>query len=112
MSPDTRAIGGFTAAIDNDSIATTQVVTTPSDDGEGEFPYVTNEPVAVAPGTYTVAVYVGDRLGPYSRWVPGCTDDVSSLYDRIETFEVRESQAVDVEIEFDLQHQGNLCADR
>ena len=109
MYPDARAIGGFTAAIDSDSFATTQIVTAPSDDGDGEFPYVTSEPLGVAPGTYTIAVYVGNDLGPYSRWVPGCSDGVI-LYDRVETFEVSEGEAVDIEIEFDLQHQRNLCS--
>ncbi len=109
MFPDTRAIGGFTAAIDSDSFATTQVVTTPADDWEGEFPYVTDEPVGVAPGTYTIAVYVSNDLGPYSRWMPGCSDGVI-LYDRVETFEVGEGQAFDIEIQFDLQQQEALCS--
>ena len=109
MYPDTRAIGGFTAAIDSDSFTTTQVVTTPSEDGEGEFPYVTDKPVGVAPGTYTIAGYVSNSLGPYSRWVPGCSEEVI-LYERVETFEVGEGQTVHVEIQFDLQQQRDLCS--
>jgi hypothetical protein len=36
------------------------------------FPYVTDEPLTVQPGTYTLVVYLSrERLSPYSRWVPG-----------------------------------------
>lgn len=109
MYPDTRAIGGFTTAIDSASFAATQVVTTPSEEWEGEFPYVTNQPVGVAPGTYTIAVYLSNNLGPYSRWMPGCSEG-TILYDRVETFEVEEGQAVDIEIQFDLEQQKELCS--
>jgi hypothetical protein len=109
MYPDTRAIGGFTTAIDTDNFTTTQVVTTPSEDWEGEFPYVTVQPVGVAPGTYTIAVYLSNDLGPYSRWMPACSDGVI-LYERVETFEVEEGQAVDVEINLDRQKQRDLCS--
>jgi hypothetical protein len=109
MYPDSRAVGGFTTSIDRDSFSTTHVITTPSDGWVGEFPYVTDEPLGVAPGTYTLAVYVSDQLGPYSRWVPGCTDD-TTLYERVQTFEIGEGQTVDLDIGFDLENQRNLCS--
>jgi len=94
--PDNRAIGGFAADIDKDPFSYTLYVHEPdaSDDAfDGPFPYVAEAALAVEPGTYTLVLWLGSRLGPYSRWVPG---DIFGLVGCETILEVKEGPGTTV----------------
>ena len=74
MYPDQRVVGGFGVAVDEEQFTTTQTIAEPGKEFEGAFPYVTQVPLQVPPGTYTLALWAApDALGPYGRWVPSDT---------------------------------------
>lgn len=76
--PDRSRRGGFSVPIDSDPFSTTQVVHHgyrgwPDASLGLPFPYVLDEVATVEPGTYTLTLFVADRVLPYSRWVPALT---------------------------------------
>jgi hypothetical protein len=93
--PDHRAIGGFAASVDTDSFSTIQLVRQPADNYEGLFPYVGEDPLVLPPGTYTLMVWLGRDLGPYSRWVPASSEGLTGC---VATVEVEEGQAATVTV--------------
>lgn len=93
--PDNRAIGGFAARVDSDPFSTTHLVRQPGDVGEGPFPYVGEDPLIVEPGTYTMMVWLGRELGPYSRWVPASSEGLVGCEALVE---VKEGRAATVTV--------------
>ena len=71
---DREPVGGFWSVISGDDFTTTEVVRKPGDLGGGRFPFVSAAALTVAPGEYTLVVWVDDALNPASRWVPINTD--------------------------------------
>lgn len=76
--PDARVVGGFAANVARSDFSTIQLVRRPIPEDDlavfdGPFPYVSEEPLTVEPGTYTLLVWADDAIGPYSRWVPGAS---------------------------------------
>lgn len=71
-------VGGFGVPVDADPFTTTQTINQPAP-GEPEFvfPYVTDTPVQVEPGTYTLMLWSApEQLTPagsslWGRWEPG-----------------------------------------
>jgi hypothetical protein len=90
--PDTRVIGGFGAEVSSDLWSDDRVVRQPMAqmDTAQPFPYVTDEPLAVRPGIYTLVLYLSrEPLSPYSRWVPaGAFGALTELWGCQKTFTV------------------------
>ncbi len=72
-------VGGFGVAVDTDPFSTTQIVRSPRPDlrsdsffPEEDWPYVTDDPALVEPGTYMLILWLGEPpLCCYSApWVP------------------------------------------
>lgn len=92
-----HAIGGF-AAIVSDASPITQVVHRPDrhfDSRNELFPYVLEDVLTVQPGKYTLFLWLGPRIGPYSRWTPG--DDPGLKVCRT-TFIVKDLQGTAVDL--------------
>jgi hypothetical protein len=80
-------VGGFGVVVDADPFAVTQTIASPASDQndvDTQFPGVSDEPLIVEPGQYTIMIWIDEELGPYSRWVPadspglgGCRVDVT-----------------------------------
>jgi len=84
---DSDALGGFWSVVDGNDFTTTEVVREPGTPGMGPFPHVTDEALTVAPGTYTLVVWVDVGLGGLNRWVPVNSDGMG-LYGCQIVFEV------------------------
>jgi hypothetical protein len=65
--PDNRAIGGFAARVGSNPFSTTRLVRQPADIGVGPFPYLGHDVLEVRPGTYTLTLWLGNRLISYRR---------------------------------------------
>jgi hypothetical protein len=97
-------VGGFGAAVDADPFSTTQVVRAPQPgnwpedfDRDADWPYVTDEPVMLEPGTYTLQLWLGEPplccyLDPFlpngSPTLSGCTT----------VFTVKEDEQVNITV--------------
>lgn len=85
--PDSRGMGGFGVVVDADPFAATRTIARPASDqidADTQFPHVSEEPLVVEPGEYTIMLWIGEELSGYSRWVPaegpglgGCRVDVT-----------------------------------
>jgi hypothetical protein len=106
-TPVDSSIGGFAADIDTDPFATTQLIREPSEAFVGPFPYVSDAPLKVEPGVYTLSLWwrPDDPLLPYSRWVPAAQDGLAGCATVIE---VPEGGSADVTItgDFTLEWAG------
>jgi hypothetical protein len=72
---DELVVGGFGVAVDAEPFTTTQTVNEPGEEFKGLFPFVTDTPIQVAPGTYTLMLWAAPQdLGAYGRWVPADTN--------------------------------------
>ena len=95
IHPDTRVVGGFGVRGPSDRWSDDQVVRRPMPemDTGRPFPYVTDEPLEVEPGTYALVVYLSrDPLTPFSRWVPaGAFGALSEMWGCQATFTVEQS---------------------
>jgi hypothetical protein len=68
-------VGGFWSVAATDDFTTTEVLRTLRSPGEGQFPFVSEETLMLEPGTYTLVLWVDDRLSIASGWVPINTDE-------------------------------------
>jgi hypothetical protein len=84
--PNENVVGGFGATVDADPFSTPQVVREPQPDlaidsvrPESAWPYVTDEPLMLEPGTYRLQLWYGEPplCGYNAPWLPG--DTSSSL---------------------------------
>jgi len=89
---DGGAVGGFWAVVDASEYATTKLIVEPAADGVGRYPYVTDEPLTVEPGTYTLVLWLDTSLGSWNRWIPVNTDGAGLIGCRQE-FEVTDAGA-------------------
>ncbi len=89
------ALGGFWSVVDGNAFTTTEVIREPGVFGESRFPFVTDQALMVAPGTYTLVLWVDDGLGPVSRWVPVNSDGMG-LYGCQAVFEVGDDTQTDI----------------
>jgi hypothetical protein len=95
-NPDRNGVGGFAARVDADPFSTTQQVLQPQRGQDWRpFPGVSEEPLRVEPGTYTLDLWLAPQLGPYSRWVPAGTPGLAGCET---TFDVGQG-ALTVEID-------------
>lgn len=90
------AVGGFAAHVASNNFSTTQPIRQGADEdsdtyGDSPFPYVTEETQLVEPGTYTLALWASNNLGPYSRWMPGLSAGVELIGCQV-VFEVEQRQ--------------------
>jgi hypothetical protein len=98
-------VGGFGVAVDADPFSTTQVVRAPQyDPGDfpadfdygADWPFVTDEPVTVGPGTYSLQLWLGEPpLCCFSDFVPA---DSPSLSGCVTVFTVEEGEQVDITV--------------
>jgi hypothetical protein len=102
---DRDALGGFWVVVDGDDATTTEVAREPGVFGESRFPFITDQALTVAPGTYTLVVWVDDGLGPVSRWVP-LNSDGMGLYGCQAVFEVGDAAQTDVVVTANLVPNG------
>jgi hypothetical protein len=102
---DRDALGGFWSVVDGDPFTATEVVREPAEPPTGWFPHVTDQALIVAPGTYTLVVWVDTGLGGMSRWVPVNTDG-KGLYGCQTVFEVGDTAQTDVTVPANLVPNG------
>lgn len=102
---DRDALGGFWSVISGDDFTTTEVVRKLGDLGVGRFPFVSDQALTVAPGRYTLVVWVDDALSPASRWVPINTDG-QGLFGCQMVFEVGADAQTGVAVTANLQPDG------
>ena len=102
---DRDPVGGFWSVISGDDFTTTEVVRKPGDLGVGRFPFVSAAALTVAPGEYTLVVWVDDALNPASRWVPINTDGRGLLGCQV-VFEVGDDAQTDVVVTANLHPDG------
>jgi hypothetical protein len=102
---DSDALGGFWVVVDGDDATTTEVVREPGALGDGRFPFVADQALNVAPGMYTLVMWVDDGLGPVSRWVP-LNSDGAGLYGCQTVFEVGDAAQTDVTVTANLVPDG------
>jgi hypothetical protein len=102
---DRDALGGFWSVVEGDDFTTTEVVREPGAVGEGRFPFVSEQALTVAPGTYTLVMWVDLGLGAVSRWVP-LNSDGMGLYGCQAVFEVGEEAQTDVVVTANLVPNG------
>jgi hypothetical protein len=98
---DSDALGGFWVVVDGDDATTTEVLREPGALGDGRFPFVAEQALKVAPGAYTLVMWVDDGLGPVSRWVP-LNSDGAGLYGCQAVFEVGDAAQTDVTVTANL----------
>jgi hypothetical protein len=68
---DTRAVGGFGVATGPSPLTVTRTIKRKTALGAGDaFPYVDDVPVRLSQGWYTLLLWRGPTLDPYSRWFP------------------------------------------
>lgn len=89
---DGGAVGGFWAVVDASEYSTTKLIMEPAADGVGRYPYVTEEPLAVEPGAYTLVLWLDTSLGSWNRWIPVNTDGAGLIGCR-QVFEVTDGGA-------------------
>lgn len=103
VDPDERVVGGVATVVTSDpftadlelKVGNDEFPDAQDDCAAGKtsvpsncilFPYLTDEPQMVDPGTYTLQLWLSPTtIGPYSRWVPG---DQAGLIGCVTTFEV------------------------
>ena len=102
---DRDALGGFWSVVDGNDFTTTAVLREPGTVGEGRFPFVTDQALAVSPGTYTLVVWVDRSLGGMSRWVPVNSDGMG-LFGCQTIFEVADDAQTDVVVTANLVPDG------
>jgi hypothetical protein len=102
---DRDAVGGFWSVVDGDPFTTTEVIREPEEPVGGRFPHVTDQALAVSPGTYTLVVWVDTGLGGMSRWVPVNSDGMG-LYGCQTVFEVGEAAQTEVTVAANLVPNG------
>ena len=102
---DRDALGGFWVVVDGNDFTTTEVVREPGELGEGRFPYISEQALTVAPGTYTLVFWVDFGLSPVSRWVP-LNSDGMGLYGCQVVFDVADDTQTEVAITADLVPDG------
>lgn len=102
---DRDALGGFWSVILGDEFTTTEVVRESGDLGVGRFPFVSDTPLTVTPGRYTLVVWVDDALNPASRQVPINTDG-RGLFGCQAVFDVGDDVETDVVVTANLQPDG------
>lgn len=95
--PDRNGLGGFVATVDADPFSTTEQVRRPNPDPDavGPFPGVSEDPLLVEPGTYTLVLWLAPDLGPYSRWVPAATGGLAGCET---TFVVGDGTTFEIEV--------------
>jgi hypothetical protein len=68
---DLDAVGGFWSVVEGVDFTATEVVREPGAVGVGRFPFISDQALTVAPGMYTLVLWVDEGLSPpLSRWVP------------------------------------------
>ena len=102
---DRDALGGFWSVVSSDDFTTTEVVREPGIAGVGRFPFVADEALTVAPGRYTLVLWVDLGLGGMSRWVPINTDGMG-LFGCQVVFEVGDDAQTDVVVSANLEPDG------
>ena len=102
---DRAPLGGFWSVISGDEFTTTEVVREPGDLGVGRFPFVSDQALTVAPGRYTLVVWVDDSLNPVSGRVPLNTDG-RGLFGCQAGFEVDDDAQTDVVVTANLHPDG------
>jgi len=102
---DLDAVGGFWSVVSGDDFTTTEVVREPGVVGVGRFPFVSDQALTVAPGFYTLVVWVDTGLGGMSRWVPINTDGMG-LFGCQVVFEVGDDAQADVVVSANLEPDG------
>jgi len=102
---DSDALGGFWTVVDGNNFTTTEVVREPGALGEGRFPYISEHALTVAPGTYTLVVWVDFGLSPVSRWVP-LNSDGMGLYGCQVVFEVGDDAQTEIAVTANLAPDG------
>lgn len=102
---DRDPLGGFWSVITDDDFTTTEVMRQPGEVGMGRFPFITDEALAVEPGTYTLVIWVDHALNPVTRWVPINTDG-QGLYGCHVAFEVGNDTKTDVDVPANLHPDG------
>lgn len=97
IDPDRNGLGGFAATVDADPFSTTEQVRQPNPDPDsvGPFPGVSEDPLLVEPGTYTLVLWLAADLGPYSRWVPAATGGLAGCET---TFVVGDGTTFEIEV--------------
>ena len=103
--PDLRTVvGGFGADVDADPFSTTQAVRAPQPgewpedfDIDADWPYVTDEPVMLEPGTYTLQLWLGEPpLCCYTDpFLPGGSPSLSGC---TTVFTVKEDEQVNITV--------------
>ena len=88
-----------------ESFTMAEVVREPGDPGMGWFPYVSDQALTVAPGRYTLVVWVDLGLGGMSRWVP-VNSDGRGLYGCQTVFDVGDAAQTDVAVTANLVPDG------
>jgi hypothetical protein len=101
-----NAVGGFGATVDADPFATTQVVRAPQYDPgvfpedfdrNDDWPIVTDEPVMLEPGTYTLQLWLGEP--PLCCYIdPFLPADSPSLSGCTTVFAVKEDDQVNITV--------------
>jgi len=102
---DRDALGGFWVVVDGSDFTTTEVVREPGALGEGRFSYISEQALTVAPGTYTLVVWVNFGLSPVSRWVP-LNSDGMGLYGCQVVFEVGDDTPTEIAVTANLVPDG------
>jgi hypothetical protein len=102
---DGDVLGGFWSVISGDEFTTTEVVREPGDLGVGRFPFVTDQALTVAPGRYTLVVWVDDGLNPARDRVPVNTDG-QGLFACQAVFDVGDAAQTDVAVTANLAPDG------
>jgi len=102
---DRDALGGFWSVVDSNDFTTTEVAREPGEPGMGSFPHVTDQALTVAPGMYTLVVWLDVGLGGFDRWVPVNSDGMG-LYGCQTVFEVGGDTQTDVVVPANLVPDG------
>jgi hypothetical protein len=102
---DRAGLGGFATSVSGNAFAAVELVRAAGAPHEGRFPFVTDAPLVVEPGNYTLVVWVDTSLGAARRWVPVNTDG-RGLFGCRTTFEVGPNAPTDVTVSVGLQPDG------
>jgi hypothetical protein len=102
--PDENVVGGLGAAVDTDPFSTTQIVRAPQPDldidsvrPESAWPYVTDEPAMLEPGTYYLQLWLGEP--PLCCYIdPFLPADSPSLSGCTTVFAVKADERVNITV--------------
>jgi hypothetical protein len=112
--PNENVVGGFGAAVDTDPFSTTQIVRAPQPDldidsvrPESAWPYVTDDPAMLEPGTYYLQLWLGEPslCCYYWPWLPAYSASLSGCGTVIT---VKEDEQLDIAVSIPPRSaQGN-----